>query len=276
VHTKAPIDAIAIRATAATIARYKGLLSGEWTKSLPHDVLDLLWSSVTGRPTTGHFAPLFRLLDPSATIFPGDYFHSIVDRITEGTKFIRRAELPEMDAAYRPTQKPVAAVWQANRLVTWLTLPAHVKVTGDTTFFANVQSLAFQAALHVTLPALAEKHPADHALLLHACVLFSLGQSACDPAHDAYMMAQIYGYLGEEERRLRSLYAAFRFTAPQDHSYLTKAQEFWTELLDANRNDEAEQFLFSLHWWCLPNQQEEVRAMIADAYKHILSLNHRN
>ena len=63
---------------------------------------------------------------------------------------------------------------------------------------------------------------------------------------------------------------AFRFTSPEDHSYLTKAQEYWSELLDQAKFKEAEDFLFSLHWWSLPTQQDEVRDMVVDAVKFML------
>ena len=55
-----------------------------------------------------------------------------------------------------------------------------------------------------------------------------------------------------------------------DHSFLTKAQEYWMELIDLKRYSEAEEFLFSLRW-SLPNQQDEIREMVHDAYQIIFS-----
>lgn len=120
------------------------------------------------------------------------------------------------------------------------------------------------------LPALRGKHDAEHALLLHAAALFPLAYSAYDPAHYAYMMAMIHGYLGDEKGRLQALYASFRFTSPHDHSYLTKAQEYWMELIDSQKLEQAEEFMLSLPWWSLPSQQEEVRKMIVLAFKQNL------
>ncbi len=134
----------------------------------------------------------------------------------------------------------------------------------------DVLALAFQAAIHFMLPELQRKYEAEHSLVLHAAVLFAVGYSAYEPAQYAYMMSMIHGYLGDENQRLRALFASFRFTSPQDHSYLTKAQELWTELLDQNRYEEAERFLLSLHRLSLPAQQDEVREMVVEAFKYIL------
>ena len=137
-------------------------------------------------------------------------------------------------------------------------------------FLTDVQALAFQAAIHYVLPQLEPKHPDEHAILLNAAALFSLEFASCDPAHYAYMTSMIYGYLGDDELRLRTLQASFRFTPPDDHSFLTKAQEYWMELIDLKRYSEAEEFLFSLRWLC-PNQQDEIREMVHDAYQIIFS-----
>jgi hypothetical protein len=52
---------------------------------------------------------------------------------------------------------------------------------------------------------------------------------------------------------------------------LTKAQEVWSEMLDEGQFKEAENFLFSLHWSSRPWQQDEVRQMVMDGLKFILS-----
>jgi hypothetical protein len=269
---------ITVRANSRLILDYKRLLVSEWTRTFPQQVLELLWDAIGARQSSNENGRLRPLLDPAnVASFPTEYFRSIVDRIANGTKFVRVAELPELPAEYQPPKRPPAAVWQSVRLVTYLTLQAHATVDGDTSFFADAQALAFQAATHVLLPTLREKHTAEHALLLHAATLFALGYAAVDPAHYAYMMSMIFDYLGDEEQHLRSLYASFRFTSPQDHSYLTKAQEYWSDLLDVHRYQEAQEFLFSLHWWSLPTQHEEVREMITEAFRHMpaAKANHR-
>ncbi len=262
---------VTVHSEADAVSRYRRLLVSEWTKTYPHEVISLLWETLGERSADNESEPIIRLLDPGYhTSFPTEFFQSIVKRISEATKFVNRGSLPALPSEYWPQKKLPSVVWQANRLTTYLTLPAHTTVAGNEDFFADIRALAFQAAIHVVLPTLRERHTAEHSLLLHSALLFSLGYSTYDPAHCAYMMSMIHGYMGDEEQRLQSLYASFRFTSPQDHSYLTKAQEFWTELLDNGKYKETEQFLFSLHWWSLPTQQDEVREMIVQAFKYIL------
>jgi hypothetical protein len=261
---------VTVEATSRALSTYKELLVSDWTKSLPNEVVSLLWNSLGGHESVGETSPLWQILDPNeASVFPLDFFQSIVVRITDGTSFVRLAGLPDLPVKYDPPKTPSIVARRANRLATYLTLPAHVAIAGETGFFMDVLALGFQAAIHFVLPELRRKHEAEHSILLHSAVLFCVGYSAYEPAHYAYMMSMIHGYLGDENHRLQSLFAAFRFTSPQDHSYLTKAQEFWTELLDQNRFDEAEQFLLSLHRWSSPAQQDEVREMVVDAFSFI-------
>lgn len=261
---------ITVQAGPSQIAEYQRLLVSEWKKSFPDEVLALLWSSVA--PAASAEDSLRRLLDPATNgVFPVEYVMGLAQRIGDASRFAAlQAELPPLPKDFEAKRFSRPA-WQAHRLAVYLTLPAHVSLSGDVAFFRDVQSLAFQAALHFVLPALASKHPSEHALLLHTCALFPLEYHAIDPGHFYYLTSMVHGYLGHSEERLRFLYASFRVTRPEEHSFLTKAEELWAELLDLGRYEEAEKFLFSLHWWCLPSQQDEVRLMIVDALKVILS-----
>jgi hypothetical protein len=234
-------------------------------------VLGLLWSTLNERGPVEQTAPLWQMLDPKETgLFPEDFFRSIVARIADGTRFVRLAKLPKLPAEYVPPEASSVLARRADTLAAYLTLPAHTAITGDSDFFLDVLALAFQAAIHFVLPELRKKHPAEHSILLHSAVLFCVGYSAYEAAHYAYMMSMIHGYLGDEDQRLQSLFASFRLTSPRDHSYLTKAQEVCTELLDQQRFEEAERFLLSLSRWSLPTQQDEVREMVVDAFKYIV------
>ena len=176
-----------------------------------------------------------------------------------------------LQADYEFPRKPSKGTAQAVRLASYLTLQGTVRLAGAVDFFHDLQSLAFQASIHFVLPSLKSKHPAEHALLLHALLLFPLEYATDDPAHYSYLLSMIHGYLGNETQKLRCLVASFRSTTPEDHSYLTKAQEVWSEMLDEGQFKEAENFLFSLHWSSRPWQQEEVRQMVMDGLKFILS-----
>ena len=239
---------VTVEADPSSLSIYKKLLTSDWTKSLPNEVLCLLWTAMGKHQAGGETAPLWHLLDPNeAGSFPADFFQSIVVRIADGTRFVRLAGLPELSAKYDAPIGLSVLGKRANRLATYLILPAHETIAGNTGYFMDLLTLAFQAAIHFVLPELQKKHGAEHAILLHSSVLFCAGYSAYEPAHYAYMMSMIHGYLGDENHRLQALFASFRLTSPQDHSYLTKTQEFWTELIDQNRLEEAEGFLLALH-----------------------------
>ncbi len=258
-------------ASEKNVSDYRDLLLAEWGKQLPQKVLGLLWSTVESQQTNQE-GKLLKLLNPGVNgAFPTELFRGIADRVGYATRFMRFQDLPALPQPYDPGSRLSVAGWQANRLTAYITLQSSADLSGDVDFFRDVQSLAFQAALHFVLsPASRGKRLPEHTILLHALLVFPLQYLAVDPAHYCYLISMIHGYMGNVEQRLSFLDASFRFTRPDDHSFLTKAQEYWSELIDERRVREAEEFLFSLHWWCLPSQQEEVREMMVDALKRTL------
>jgi hypothetical protein len=260
---------IAVQASARHRAEYRRLLKSEWKGNFPHDVLNLLWSLVQSRKPAND-VPLLKLLNPgSNSEFPARFYQALLQRIHGATKFIPLPAMPPWPQKYDPSSRLSKVSWQAARFSTYLTLQAHAKISGDRPFLLDVQVMAFQAAAHLVLPALQEKHPDDHAILLHVLALFPLEYYPFDPSHFCYLTSIIYGYLGRVEQRLRLLHASFRLTPPDDHSYLTKAQEYWSELLDHKRYAKAEEFLLGLPLKSLSGHQEEVREMIVDGLKII-------
>ncbi len=253
-----------------SIREYRHLLLSDWNSGFPDAVLDLLWVIVSKNATAQNENSLIQILDPqNVTSFPTQFFRSVLASFSGGRKFVRLPNLPDLPSNYTPPKRMTKDAWLACRLSTYLTLQALTTVEGDVGFLADVQALAFQAAIHDLLPRLRDKRPAEHSILLHSVTLYSVGHVVQDPAHCAYMVSQVYDYLNDKETRLESLAASFRFTSLKDHSYLTKAQEYWSELLDRGNFEEAEQFLFSLHLQSLPEQQKEVQEMIVKALRFI-------
>jgi hypothetical protein len=265
---------IAISSSSASISEYQRLLVSEWRKGFPEDVLALLWSVISIKstsPSGDRHNALEQLLNPENTSdFPEQLFQASIDRLKEVRRFIRIPRLPELPDEYEAPRRMSKTVWLANRLASYLALPAHAPIEGDVGFFADIQALAFQAAIHQALPAVNKTHRAEFSILVHSATIYAFSYMSHDPSHYAYMISMLYDYLGDEDLSLQFLYTSFRFTSPSDHSFLTKAQEFWSELLDRRRYEEAENFLFSLQWWALPSQKEEVREMFIDAMEHIL------
>jgi hypothetical protein len=263
---------IVITANDRIVSKYRNLLLSEWKRDFAEKVLALLWEAVSSSSSAPveETSPLIKLLNPGLeTDFPVDFFRSFAQQVSCATRFIRLANMPAHPPGDPLSRRMTKTVWAADRLAIYLTLPAQSPMEGDMHFFADLQALAFQAALHSVLPEIRKNHPAEHAILLQSALLYCLGYAAYDPAHLSYMMSMIHNYLGDEDQRLESLYASFRFTRRDDHSFLTKAQEYWTELLDRRRFDDAERFLFDLHWWSTPEQKDEVREMFIAALRFI-------
>jgi hypothetical protein len=260
---------IRVRSNPEQVATYRRLLTSDWKSQLTEEVLQLLWSMIGGRPASDD-VELLPLLDPQSNgAFSTAEFAVVLPRIAEATKLLlSRVDLPELPAEYSLTKRPSKLVRQSIHLSTYLTLQAHATVSGDANFFMDVQSLAFQAAIHFALPGLRDRHPVEHSILLHAAALFPYEYLAFDQSHFCYMISMVYDYLGNFDRRLKFLHDSFRLTPRDDHSYLTKAQEYWSELLDHGRRPEAEEFLFSLHWRSPESQHDEVRQMITAAFEY--------
>lgn len=257
-----------IQKNSALIKSYKEILLSNWDKDFPAKVLNLLWQTIV--PIESQSDELIHILNPQAVSpFPSNYFQKVFSIILDGHKILRSRDFPPLPITYSTPKRMSRAVLLACRFASYLTLPAHAGVKGDIDFFSDLQSLAFQACIHFALPEIREKHSVEHSILLHAASIFAVSYSSDDPAQYAYLQSTIYDYLGAVDLRLDSLYASFRFTSPQDHSYLTKAQEYWMELLDNKKYDETEHFLFSLHSLSFPEQREEIREMIVEALGYI-------
>jgi hypothetical protein len=262
---------IAIVSNRRLVAEYRQLLVSEWGDDFVDRTMALLWQTLAPGPQEGGEDGLRQILDPgNRTAWPTERFGRFFRVVADGARFLRLAKMPELPAESNPPRVITAEARLACRLAAYLTLEAHARIEGDVAFLGDLQALAFQAAIHTALPAIRRKHRAEHAVLLHSAALYALGLSTQDPAHSFYLMSVLHGYLRDEDGRLQALYASFRFTSPDDHSYLTKAQEYWSELLDARKYREAEQFLLRLSWWSLPSQEEEVGEMLREGMKVIL------
>jgi hypothetical protein len=262
---------VKVIATKPLIARYQRLLLADWHSDLPDQVQAILWAALRrDGPTSGPH--LLDLLNPAAT--PDAVAVGLVpllELLRSSARFVRIAGMPKLDAGFIAPRRSTKPGAQAVQLSAALCIHAGLNIEGNAAWLRDLQALAFQAAAQFVLPALGDKHTAERAALLQAMLLFALEFHGTDPAHYAYLLAVLHGCLGQDDARLRFLYAAFRCTPPEDHTFLTKAEEYWTELLEARRHDEAERFLAALHWWALPSQQIEVGEMMTAAFKHMLA-----
>lgn len=253
---------IKVKAGKEAIEGYRQLLSHEWTKELPEQVLSLLNQSVIQEANRS--AVVMTLRELSSGGQSSEFFQQMIDRLEAASHFDTHRGLPAFPKRYHLAKSPPREVVTALMLAIYLTLPAHNELEGEIHFFADLQSLAYLACIHELLSALRKKHPAEHAILLRAMALMLIDLEH-DLAHYFYLLSLLYEYLGNTEKRLESLLGSFRLTSPDDHSYLTKAQEYWSSLLDEHQDAKARDFLLQLHWKSLPEQQVEIGEMLVDA-----------
>jgi hypothetical protein len=89
-----------------------------------------------------------------------------------------------------------------------------------------------------------------------------------DPAHQYYLLSVLMDYLGKHEASTGFLERSFRMTPPDDHSYLTKGQSLWLDLLEAGRRKAAEKVLSHLAKTAPLKYKEEIDEMYQDMIKY--------
>ncbi|MCP4107121.1 MAG: hypothetical protein GY749_16535 [Desulfobacteraceae bacterium] len=129
-----------------------------------------------------------------------------------------------------------------------------IKLNGDTDFLKDLKSLTVLLALNCIIPELAkERMKEEHDYII--CILFlnTLITWHDNPAHQNYLLSVLFDKIGRSDMYRAFLYNSFRLTSPEDHDYLTKAQAYWSALIDEKMFDEAEDFVLKL----LKNSGEE-------------------
>lgn len=263
---------IAIRSNKDDRSRYKQLLANEWDEDFADDVVSLLWEMIKGNNAWIQAAN--SVLDPKGKgPFPPDLMNTLFAPLVNQSQLVRNLGVEiRLPKSYSLPVRPSKAALRAVRLAAYLSLGMHDSLSGDIALFVDVQSLAFQAAVEFVLPDLKDAHskpPVERSILVHAAFIPPLSLSV-EVAQAMYMLSALFGHLGFSDRHLDFLQNSVRLTPVSDHSYLTRVQDYWTELLDAKRYDDAESFLLDVHGQCLPGQREEVREMISEAYEFIL------
>jgi len=136
-------------------------------------------------------------------------------------------------------------------------------VKGDIGFLRDVQSLVFTLSADFLLPLLRERRLKEESDYLNL-VMFAHGLLVWhdQPAHQRYLFSIVFDNMGRHEAVLDCLHAAFRLTAPEDHDYLTKAQAYWTALIDAEMLNEAKEFALKLLRHSPEAHFDEIKEMI--------------
>jgi len=135
-----------------------------------------------------------------------------------------------------------------------------VKIIGDLGFLRDIQSLTFIMITEYLIPQLhigkmnEEKNYIIFVLFVHTLVTWH-----DNPSHQNYLLSILFDELGIKESYRICLYNAFKLTSPEEHDYLTKAQSYWSALMDEKLYEEAKHFVTTLTRTANQEHLEEIK-----------------
>ena len=251
---------LTVSSSARLRSRYRKLLLGDWSRDTLEAVLQLLWDLVRDS-AEGMTEPWIEVLRPRprrARTFDPD----VLSRIRAFADLLPDPGFPAVPASL-PAGRPGEGPRQAERSWTFLVLQSLAAVRGDVALLGDTQSLLFFADLHFLLPGLKEQGCGpEHDCLLNALDMHLWLVWRDEPPQLLYLRSQLMDYLGQGGRRDRMLLESFRLTPPEDHTFLTKAQDYWSNLVEERRLKEAMDFLFTVRERSLPSHREEIGQMV--------------
>lgn len=138
-----------------------------------------------------------------------------------------------------------------------------LRLEGDTEFFRDLQSLVFILVANYLIPDLKKwRMMEERDFLALVLLLHALTAWRDNPAHQHYLFAVLFSNLGWNRLYRLHLYHAFKLTAFDAHDYLSKAQAYWSALLDEGSLDEAENFCLNLLKQSKQEDFPEIKEMI--------------
>lgn len=186
-----------------------------------------------------------------------DYLKEFLERANAALPTEVPDEVRDRTALERHTQE----------VAVFLTFQSRVTLQGDSGFVRDVQSLLYQLSIHVLSPRLVARHLDEaHAYLMHA--LYAHAQLAWtdEPSHQHYLLSTLFEHSGDRAAALQFLRASLENASPEDHDYLTKAQTYWSLLIEDNRGDDAKAFLLNLYRRAAAKDLPEIRELVDETY----------
>ena len=157
-------------------------------------------------------------------------------------------------------------------------LPREAKrIGGNVSFVRDIQSLICNLSIEFLLAdleaqgLLAERNHVINELFAHVVTAWDE-----DVAHQWYLRANLFDAIGDTQAAGKALLNAFRATAPDEHDYMTKAQAYWSHLLDQDDFESAERFMVVLARSVPHEHLEEVRELTRATYEQIFRRNPTN
>lgn len=186
-----------------------------------------------------------------------DYLKEYLERANASLPAEMPDEIRDKTVLERRTQE--AAVF--------LTFQSRVAIQGDWGFVRDVQSLLFQLCIHVLSPRLLARqlHQAN-SFLLHA--LYAHAQLAWTdvPGHQHYLLSTLFEHSGDRNAGLQFLRASIDNSSPTDHDFLTKAQGYWSLLIEDEKTEEAKAFVLDLYRRAATKDLAEIQELVDETF----------
>jgi hypothetical protein len=254
---------IEVRAPDREFALYKTLVDSDWNKSTQEGVLALLWEVIAESVSSSKYEFASVLKFPPEKETGKELNQEIIERIRCLSEVFTEPCIPTIPSSFSTRKTKVISLTE--KTWTYLMLPSMVRLKGDTGFFLDLQSMLYLAAVHYLLPLLdKQEFQAEHDCLLNAMYVHTILAWRGQPPHLFYLQSALMGHLGEDRRRLELLDLALALTPVSDHSYLTKANAYWIELLELGDREAAMVFLLNLNRIAPISYQDEIREMIEE------------
>ncbi len=257
------LTTIEVGASDREFTLYRRLVNSDWNSTTQESVLALLWK-VVAESATASQCDLASVLHFPAEKGTGNQLNQqVIDRIKSFSEVFTERCIPAIPLAFSP--KKTKAIVQAEKTWTYLMLPSLVRLRGETGFFLDLQSLLYLSSIHYLLPMLEKQDSrAERDCLVNAMYVHTVLAWRGNPPHLFYLQSALMGYLRQEQRRLELLNLALTSTPISDHSYLTKANAYWIELLELGDRKAAMVFLLNLNRIAPISYQDEIREMIEE------------
>ncbi len=236
--------------------KYQGLLASRWTLETLKESLALADVLLNDCNLPLGFSGLVRDCDPSGLpdFFISSHFN---DYLKDQSALLGGRRLPDVPDKIPKRRSPSKIEYsrQTLEVIYDLSFPVFAAdknrqdfvLEGDIGFLRDLQSLIFILTADFILPLLREHRlKAEFDYLSLIMFTHSLIAWHDNPAHQNQLFSILFDRIGFKEAAVECLYVAFRLTAPEDHDYMTKAQAYWSALIEAERFDNAREFALKL------------------------------
>ncbi|MBI2892039.1 MAG: hypothetical protein HYY06_00700 [Deltaproteobacteria bacterium] len=246
--------------------RYQAILRQDWTERTLPVALDLLEELLL--PDVRLAAPGARGKARSSSATRYDIPATATEDLREFLEGLDSGFGPKVPSSIPPPRAGKTKLsLLARRTLVLLTIQRAFMLEGESGLFRDTQSVAFLCAVEFLLAEL-RSHGLreEHDLLVNALFAHTSLAWTDQPAQACYLRSAVASHLGQTEVSAHLLYLAFSLTPPTDHDYVTKAQAYWSMLLDAGNREGARGFIMAVHRAAPAQHLPEIEALISATF----------